>query len=205
VGLAGDALDAQILHHVVAPALGLGSHYRSMLGKELETPVWLYARLRRWHHLSFLKAKKTLDLIREIADTSDEGEKIRALLHVVENDLGYHLYRAIEQAKVALSTSPTARLVLDDPPLRVDATMTRSDFERWIGDELDAIATCVDRCLGRAGLDARDVDRVFLTGGTSLVPAVRRIFASRFGEDRLAGGGELVSVASGLALRARHG
>src|SRR6185312_15581311 len=30
VGIAGDALDARILHHVVAPALGLGTTYRSM-------------------------------------------------------------------------------------------------------------------------------------------------------------------------------
>ena len=42
-----------------------------------------------------------------------------------------------------------------------------------------------------------------MTGGTSLVPSVRRIFADRFGKDRLEGGEELVSVAQGLALRAR--
>jgi hypothetical chaperone protein len=46
---------------------------------------------------------------------------------------------------------------------------------------------------------------VFLTGGTSLVPAVRRIFAERFGEERLRGGDELTSVAQGLALRAALG
>jgi hypothetical chaperone protein len=31
---------------------------------------------------------------------------------------------------------------------------------------------------------------------------VRRIFESRFGADRIRAGGELISVASGLALRA---
>ncbi len=44
------------------------------------------------------------------------------------------------------------------------------------------------------------VDAVFVTGGSSLVPAVRRIFIGRFGEERLRSGGELTSVASGLAL-----
>jgi hypothetical chaperone protein len=48
------------------------------------------------------------------------------------------------------------------------------------------------------------VDRVFLTGGSSLVPAVRALFASRFGAERVRSGDELVSVASGLALRARE-
>jgi hypothetical chaperone protein len=51
-------------------------------------------------------------------------------------------------------------------------------------------------------VDARNVDRVFLTGGSSFVPAVRRIFASRFGEERIRGGNEFTSVAHGLALRA---
>jgi hypothetical chaperone protein len=45
---------------------------------------------------------------------------------------------------------------------------------------------------------------VFLTGGSSLVPAVRALFADRFGEERIRSGDELTSVASGLALRARE-
>jgi hypothetical chaperone protein len=41
---------------------------------------------------------------------------------------------------------------------------------------------------------------VFLTGGTSFVPAVHALFTERFGAERVATGGELVSVAEGLAL-----
>ena len=53
-----------------------------------------------------------------------------------------------------------------------------------------------------AGIHPRQVDRVFLTGGSSFVPAVRRIFSTRFGEDRIRSGNEFTSVAHGLALRA---
>ena len=38
------------------------------------------------------------------------------------------------------------------------------------------------------------------TGGTSFVPAVRRIFTERFDADRIETGGELLSIAHGLAL-----
>jgi hypothetical chaperone protein len=41
---------------------------------------------------------------------------------------------------------------------------------------------------------------VFLTGGTSFVPAVRKIFENRFDPDRIESGGELLSIAHGLAL-----
>ena len=61
----------------------------------------------------------------------------------------------------------------------------------------------LDGVLARAGVAAADIDRVFATGGTSLVPAVRGRLAARFGADKLVGGEELTSVAWGLAARAR--
>ncbi|MGB6192219.1 MAG: Hsp70 family protein, partial [Terracidiphilus sp.] len=63
----------------------------------------------------------------------------------------------------------------------------------------------VDALLRSAGLESREVDRVFLTGGTSFVPAVRRIFIDRFGLDRIRGGNEFTSVAQGLALSGAAG
>ena len=58
--------------------------------------------------------------------------------------------------------------------------------------------------LETAGVRRSQVDRVFLTGGSSLVPAVRRIFKQRFGEDRIRTGDEFISVARGLAMRAQE-
>jgi hypothetical chaperone protein len=63
-------------------------------------------------------------------------------------------------------------------------------------------AECVDRVMTTAGIRAEEIDRVFLTGGPSFVPAVRRILADRFGTERITGGSELTSVATGLARRA---
>ena len=202
VGLAGDALDAKILHNVVSPYLGLGSSYRSMLGKELPVPVWIYGKLRRWHHLSFLKSKRTSELLREIQDQSLEPKKIRGLVHIIDQDLGYHLYRAIEKTKVALSKDERTTFLFDDEDLRIEHTLTRQDFESWIDEETTAMSECVDRLLANVGVSANDVDRVFMTGGTSFVPAVRRIFDTRFGSQKIEAGGEMISVASGLALRA---
>jgi hypothetical chaperone protein len=83
--------------------------------------------------------------------------------------------------------------------VRIERKVQRIEFESWIAPELAAMERAVDEALGRAGLGPEDLDRVFLTGGSSFVPAVRRLFAQRFGEAKLEGGGELVSIASGLA------
>jgi len=93
-----------------------------------------------------------------------------------------------------------APLSFTDPPLRLEQPIRRADFETWIARPLATIAECADRTLEAAGVVAADVDRVFMTGGSSFVPAVRRIFETRFGAERLRGGGEFVSVARGLAL-----
>ncbi len=58
----------------------------------------------------------------------------------------------------------------------------------------------MDQALDAAGLESSAIDRIFLTGGTSLVPRIRRIFTDRFGEGRIETGGELTSIAHGLAL-----
>jgi hypothetical chaperone protein len=206
VGLAGDVFDSEVVHAVVSPRLGMGSEYRTyMNGQALPVPPWIYAKLRRWHHLSFLKSRDTLRFLEDVRAHSEAPERIEALLHLIEYDLGYQLYRAVEGTKVALSSSTVARLAFVDPPVDVREDVRREDFEAWIGHSLDAIRGCVDRLLAGSNVAPSAVDRVFLTGGSSLVPAVREVFARRFGAGKLRGGDELTSVAQGLCLRASMG
>lgn len=202
VGLAGDAFDGRIVRRLVAPMLGLGSTFTSPFGKSLPMPAWVYTHLERWHHLSMLKSPATLKSLVEIEEQSNDRQAVSALLHVVENDLGFRLYRAVERAKVELSANEETTFVFHDEPVHIEARLKRSDFEQWIAPELAEMSSCIDRLLAHAGLEAAAVDRVFMTGGTSLVPAVRRVFAERFGDGKLVAGDELTSVARGLALRA---
>jgi len=204
VGVAGDAFDAKLVRHEVAPLLGRGGSYRNPFGDVLPVPRWLYARLERWHHLSFLKSPRTLSLLAALEREALEPERIRAFAHLVREDLGFHVYRAVERAKHALSTESEGRIAYRDRSVGIDARVSRREFERWIAPELAKIEACVEEVLARAGLGAAAVERVFLTGGSSFVPAVRGIFADRFGAERIRGGDELGSVASGLALRARE-
>jgi hypothetical chaperone protein len=78
--------------------------------------------------------------------------------------------------------------------------VTRGAFETWIDLYLRQIGDCVDRLLAQSQVVPSDVDSIFMTGGTSFVPAVQQVFEQKFSPDRLRRGGELTSVASGLAL-----
>jgi hypothetical chaperone protein len=202
VAIGGDSFDARVIDARVAPALGRGGSYLDELGAETPVPAWLYTRLRRWHHLSFLKAPDTMRLLERLSQGALEPERIDRLVRLVRDDLGLPLHQAVERAKLALTASDAGELAIE--PLALGETIARADFETWIGPELAAIDDLVAGLMASAGVAPGDVDRVFATGGSSLVPAVRRHLAARFGEDRLVGGDELTSVARGLALRARQ-
>lgn len=202
IGVSGDAFDARIIDAVVSPALGRGTRYRDELGGEAPVPAWLYGHLRRWHYLSFLKEESTLRLLERVAHGALEPMKFEKLVRVVQDDLGLVLHRSVEGAKVRISARATDRVTLD--AIEVDLPIARAGFDAWIAPDLDAIDRVLDDVLARAGVDATTIDRVFATGGSSLVPAVRGRLASRFGDDKLVGGEELTSVAWGLAERARQ-
>jgi hypothetical chaperone protein len=199
VALAGDAFDGRIVDYVISPALGKGSRYRVEMGGDAPVPAWLYNHLRRWHHLSFLKSASTLRLLERVARGAMEPDAVAQLCRVVEDDLGLPLHDAVEATKVALSAAASAPLDFDRPGVSVVTTVERNAFDGWLAPELQAIDHAVTDALHRAGDDGRDVDRVFATGGSSMVPAVRATLAARFGDHRIVGGEELTSVAAGLA------
>lgn len=202
VAIAGDSFDSRFIHHLVAPHLGLGSQYRTPFDRILSAPLWIYEKLERWHQLSLLKTRETMETLRQLHFQSLAPQEIEALIHVVNEGLGYQLARAVEKTKCDLSEKAHGTFTFRDLPVDIAARVERAQFADWLGPDLHAIAGCVDRLLSRCDMTAKEVDSVFLTGGSSFVPAVRRIFAERFGEERLRGGDELTTVAKGLALRA---
>ncbi len=205
VGIAGDTFDYRIMDHVVSPLLGKGSTYR-VFGKDLPVPAEYYSSFARWHRLSLMRAPRTMRDIETVARTAEHPDRLQALLRLVRDELGYELYRAVSGVKAELSRADVASLRFKHADFSIDQAITRAEFEGWIAPDLARMGAVVDAALAQAGLGEADIDRVFLTGGTSLVPAVRRLFGDRFGAPRVSGGGEFVSVAEGLALigRDRH-
>jgi hypothetical chaperone protein len=204
VPIAGDAFDKRIVRNLVAPRLGMGGEYLSPPDKFLPVPIWPYERLERWHYLSFLKSPSTLEMLERIQRTASTPERLEAFLLLIKNELGYQLHQAVQRTKFELSATTEAEFLFASGPVTIRKKVTRADFEKWIAEELALMSACVDRVMAASGLAFGEIDRVFLTGGSSFVPAVRQIFVERFGEAKVTGGEELTSVATGLALRARE-
>ena len=208
VGLAGDAFDARLVRHLVSPALGSDALARGLGSKLLPAvPAWIFANLERWHYLSFLRTRSVDEILRaahtRAVRQGEDAGKLAALRTLIDEDLGYQLHQAVQRTKIALSAHDTAEFRFREGGLDLRAAVTRAQFELWIAPELRAVEAAIDGLLTSTGIAPPAVDRVFLTGGSSFVPAVRRLFEQRFPGDRVVVGDAFTSVARGLALSRR--
>ena len=124
------------------------------------------------------------------------------MIQIISENLGYELYRAVESTKVELTENEDAGFLFAHGAINIEDTLERWRFESWIQPDIQSIATCVKSLFGQHNVNYSDIGSVFLTGGSSFVPYVRRFFARTFGSHKLKGGEELTTVAKGLALRA---
>ncbi len=174
--LAGDAFDARIVRHLVSPALGAGTDLDSG-GKLLPVPTWVYFKLERWHHLSFLRSAETLAMLKSVAAQALEPKKLRALLYLVQHDLGYQLHQAVQRVKVTLSHAERTVFRFSHGDIELEEEVSRSDFERWIADDLLAIEQHVTGLLAKdRSARARCRSRIsdgWIIAGTSRAPHLR--------------------------------
>lgn len=203
VGVAGDAFDYRIVDQVVARAFGKGSEYKSW-DKILPVPNGYFSKFSRWNELSIMRHSRDYRDLQQLVRSSLDPERIQAFIAFLDADAGYAMNRAVTAAKVKLSQTDQGALSFHVAGVDIERVIKRAEFEKWIAPELEDIGACVDRALSEAGLKEADIDRVFLTGGSSFVPAVRAQFESRFGTAKIETGDQLVSIAYGLALIAQE-
>ena len=199
IGIAGDRFDQRIVDRVVLPMLGKGGSYRSF-GKVLDIPGGWFADFADWSRLALMRNRRTLEELRSLQRNAVDPQPIGRMIALIEHEQGFPLYDAVGRLKRALSQDAAAEFRFEGGGVAIAAEVRRGEFEEWIADDLVRIEGALDLALGRAGVPAEAIDRVFLTGGSSLIPAIRAIFERRFGEERIATGGELTSIAHGLAL-----
>lgn len=91
------------------------------------------------------------------------------------------LHNAAIQAKIALSSSEQTRVFVegiaarDGDSLNLDVTLTRRQFERMTAGLLGRLKIPMDMAVQGAGISVKDLDEVVLVGGSTRMPAVRKM------------------------------
>ncbi|MCI5072992.1 molecular chaperone DnaK [bacterium] len=117
------------------------------------------------------------------------------------------LKEAAEKAKIELSTVMETEINLPfltadaSGPKHLNVKLSRSQFEKLVGDIIDGTKQPCIQALKDAGLKAGDIDEVILVGGSTRIPMVQNIVKDIFGKE----GAKTVNpdevVASGAAVQ----
>jgi len=200
VPVGGNDFDARLVWQKVTPHFGRDARYRPSM-KWVPVPPGLHHAMCRWHTLSFAANEENRRMLDRMLRTTDDPRGLKQLESLIEGNHGYELFESVEAAKVALSGAEETVLRFERGNISVSERVTRADFESAIHREITLLEGCVDGLLEELSLAREDISVVFLTGGSSLVPAVARIFRERF-EDRIVDRDVFTSVGLGLGIEA---
>ncbi len=170
---------------------------------------------------SFIDRNRKLSMPQDIFHVLSDPQRVHLLrgtdyrpriaqlrLHKVAELLKYNgefkLIETVEAAKCALSRQEKAHITFEYGYDSFDVVVTRRQFEKAIAEETKKLKLCIAEVVETAGMTPNQIDAVFITGGSSQVPAIRRIFVDQFGETRLKEADAFTSVGFGLGLTASH-
>lgn len=197
--IGGTDIDRLLSMETVMPHLG----FRSPLAtKGLLTPNQWYVDLATWAKINLLYHPAVLAEVRRTARQAVHPRLLERLATVLEHQLGHALAMKVEEAKIALSSARTFDIDLSMVEPGLEAPATRGRLAEAIADPVNRLAAMVQGCLVQAGLKPNQVDAVFLTGGSTLLPAVRDAICAEVPEARVVEGDKFGAVGLGLALDA---
>ncbi len=199
VRVGGTDFDTALSLAAVMPTLGLGTR---LLKKDLPMPKAPYHEFATWPTINFAYTYRNERALAGLVADAAEPEKVGRLLTAVHKRLGHRIAFAVEDTKIALSDADDAIVALSFLEDGLAIPTTRADFERAIAVSTDRLRVATRECIARAGLDNNAIDTIFLTGGSSRVPAVRAAIAQAAPDARLASGSDFLSVALGLTQMA---
>lgn len=198
--IGGDSFDSDIMWHRGTPHFGRGVKEQFEPGKWLEVPLSYFTNICSWEKMNFLDTIKWRESIRKSYVFSGKDYRIKNLQTLVEKNLGYLLFKQVEQAKFGLTAEDLAAFTFEESGIHIQEMITIEDFESVIiHKNVEKIDRYLQDFLKRNAVSPADIDAVFLTGGTAFVRPLQHIFYRIFGEDRVKSGDHFNSVATGIA------
>ncbi len=196
----GNLLDGDLFDLKVASSLGLDTLVGS---KNLSIPAWFRERLRTMGGMKYLLSDPFTRPV--LSDLAKADPRAGALVDsVLFGGHGYRFYRAIEEAKIALSHKEVTRIEFHPPGVDLSVEVTRAELEAVSTPYLEVIEAQINRALLESGCETNDVTAVIRTGGSSRLSGFVRMLERMFGEARVRERDAFTSVAYGLGVYAQE-
>jgi hypothetical chaperone protein len=197
--IGGDSFDSAFMWDKGTPHFGKNTVYEATPGKILTVPMSLFANICSWDKMNFFNGQRIQKDLQDYYYYSKNDRKFKNLLTLIDNNLGYSIFQSIEKTKITLSKKDVSPFVYAKMDINIKEEVTLSQYDAIIGKDIKKINQYLDEFLLNNKIDANEIDSLFLTGGTSLVAAIQKLFKTRFPQVPVNSGDNFTSVAKGLA------
>lgn len=169
VHIGGTDMDRDLSLARVMPELGL---HTELEPRGLPMPASYYHDLATWHRVTLLYQRRVLTELQALLLQVKDRIQVERLLEIIAGRKGHLLAAAVETAKIELSQSDPVRVTL---PLNdtVEVVLSLDELNAVVVPRARAIVSAVEECCTQANVAPFQIDTVFLTGGTSMIPEVR--------------------------------
>ncbi|WP_316797000.1 Hsp70 family protein [Pedobacter agri] len=197
--IGGDSFDSAFMWDKGTPYFGKNTTYEATPGKVLNVPKSLFANICTWDKMNFFNGLKIQKEIEEYYYYSGNDPKFKNLITLIENNLGYSLFRSIEKTKIELSDQLISNFKYSNMDIKIDADISIDQYDSIIEKDVNKIEAYLNQFMDTYKINPQDIDCLFLTGGTSMVAAIQNLFKRKFPHIPLNSGDNFKSVAKGLA------
>ena len=195
----GDSFDSAFMWDKGTPYFGKHTTYEATPGKILTVPKSLFVNICSWEQMNFFNGQRIKKDIEEYYYFSGNDAKFKNLITLIENNLGYSVFQAIEKTKINLSKATHSKFTYRKMDIQIEEDIALADYEQIIKKDVDRIATYLNQFMLENNIEAKDINSLFLTGGTSMVASIQKLFKTKFPHIKLNSGDNFKSVAKGLA------
>ncbi|WP_179413267.1 Hsp70 family protein [Mucilaginibacter sp. E4BP6] len=197
--IGGDSFDSAFMWEKGTPYFGKNTQYEATPGKILTVPKSLFANICSWEHMNFFNGLRVRKDIEDYYYFSGNNSEFKNLITLIENNLGYSVFQSIEKTKITLTNTDTAIFKYRNMDININEEISLPDYEQIIEKDVNRIANYLDEFMLQNGIDPQNIDSLFLTGGTSMVSSIQKLFKTRFPHVNINSGDNFKSVAKGLA------
>lgn len=194
--IGGDVFTARLAYLSAAPHFGSNDEIASFIdsSRKLSMPQDIFRVLSDPQRVHLLRGPEYRSRIAQL--------RLHKIVELLKYNGEFKLIETVEAAKCALSELDKAHITFEYGHDAFDVAVTRRQFEKAIADETRSLKVCIGEVMEAARMTVKDIDAVFITGGSSQVPIIRRIFTDQFGEAKVKEANAFTSVGVGLGLTA---
>ena len=200
VYVGGDSLDASFMWAKGTPHFGRGVKYESMPGKMADLPTSFFQNICSWKEMNFFNGPKVRNSVNQYYVYTKRNKLVKNLITLIDNNLGFSLFQAIEKTKIELSEKCKSSFYFSRNEIEINEEIELDEYNSIIQPDIFAIQKYLNQFLETNQINISEIDSLFITGGTSLVGAIQTLFKENFPLIPIQTGDNFLSVSQGLAL-----